>query len=349
MRVFVFLIALAILTGCIKEVKLDLRNPEPILVVEGLLITDSTPCKVALSYSGIFNDRGAQLQYFINDAIVFIKGDANDSIQLISQGNGNYIQVDKSFVAQTGRSYSISITLAKGERYASYPEKILPVQKDFEIDSIGIGVPFKLNDLYGADVQIRLHDPGDETNYYRWVTRDYIPRKATGIPCGFYSPPCFQYCFQVYEDRFINILSDANFNGNEMRYQSTPISPYYWYGKHYIEIKQLSLSRQAYQFWKLYLEQTSRTGSILDPLPSPIQGNVYNIDHPEDLALGYFEVSDVSSKKIVLAPIFINSYYTLAYVNRYISEGACYEIYPNATTYEPIGWENAPIYIYNVY
>ncbi len=350
MRFYLILILVILFNGCIKQAKLDYRQQQPLLVVEGLLLTDSTPCKVTLSYSGLFNENGAQLQSFIDDAVVYLKDDdSNDSTKLINQQSGTYVSSD-GVVAKAGGTYHITITLSNSEKYASFPEKIVPVQKDFEIDSIGVGVSPGPYDLYGADVKIRTQDPANETNYYRWTSREYIPRKATGVPCGFPpTPPCFQYCYQYFEEPVIHILSDVNINGNEIRHQSVLISPYYYYGAHYIEIKQLSLTRQAYEFWKFYLEQSTRTGTILDPLPSPLQGNIYNTNNPDKLALGYFEASDVASKKIILAPIFLNAYLTLQYYTRHEAEGACYQVYPNAQSDAPSGWENIPETIYNVY
>lgn len=349
MKLFLILITLFLFSSCIKQVKLDYREPKPTLVVEGLLLTDSTPCKVTLSYSGLFNENGAQLQDYIEDAFVYLINDnKGDSSELFHQQQGLYVS-ENNVIAKAGESYHISIHLANGERYASLPEKIVPVPKNFELDSIGVSVPMDLPDLYGADVHIKTQDPANETNYYRWITTDYLPRKATGIPCG--TSLCNQYCYQLYEDNNIRILSDALVNGNEIRNQSVLVSPYYYYGKHYIEIKQLSLTRQAYEFWKLYQEQTARTGTIFDPLPSPLQGNIYNIDDPNKLALGFFEASDVAALKIILAPIFIDSYYTLAYVQRHIYPelGNCWDVYPNAIQYEPPGWENVTPLIYNVY
>lgn len=342
-----------IATGCVKEVTLNIRNPKPTLVVEGLLLTDSTPCKVTLSYSGAFNKNGGQLQDFINGATVYLKEiESEDSVQLVNIDNGAYVEAPNSKIfAKPGNSYSLSIQLLDGSVYASIPEKIVPVPKDFMIDSIGVGVPYKLDDLYGADISIETTDPADQTNYYRWITaQDYIPRKATGFPCNS-SENCEMYCYQSYTDRTINILSDALINGKQIKYQPTIVSPYYWYGRHYVELKQLSLTKEAYQFWKLFQEQTTRTGSILDPLPSPVNGNIYNVNDPNELALGFFEASDVATLKFVIAPQFMNSYYTLAYAFRYVDpqQRACYEAYPNAMKYPPADWEDAPEYLIQVY
>lgn len=346
-KTFIIIISIFFVAACIKEVTPDIRITKKQLVVEGLLMTDSTPCKVILSYSGTFNYRGSQTQDFINDAVIYLKNTDGASTKLTNQGNGVYIQTENDFIAETGKSYYINITLSDGEEYASVPETIVPVPKNFEIDSIVDSQPFRLTDLHGANVKIKLNDPANEKNYYRWVTTDYIPRKATGCCC--FPVPCFQYCFQYYEDFYPNILSDVNINGNEIRGQSVVVSPYYWYGNHYLNIKQLSLTPEAYQFWKLYEEQTTRTGTILDPLPAPIRGNIYNTKDTSSYALGYFEASDCYSKKIILQPLIINAYIILMNVEHYIGVGACYVIYPNATTDGPEGWETAPKLIYNVY
>src|SRR5689334_13092 len=126
MRINFVLFISVLFFSCIKEAKLDYREPQPNLVVEGLLLTDSTPCKVILSYSGLFNKNSAQLQYFIDAADVYLKDvDANDSVQLLNQQNGTYIAKD-GFVAATGKAYALSIHLSNGERYASIPGRIIP-------------------------------------------------------------------------------------------------------------------------------------------------------------------------------------------------------------------------------
>jgi hypothetical protein len=134
MRLSFVLVTSIILIGCIKQVKLDYRQVEPSLVVQGLLLTDSTPCKIILSYSGLFNENGAQVQNFIDDATVYLKDDdSNDSTQLTLVQSGTYVSTD-GVIASAGKSYSISILLSNGERYASLPEKVVAVPENFQID-----------------------------------------------------------------------------------------------------------------------------------------------------------------------------------------------------------------------
>lgn len=336
------------ITGCIKQATLNYRTPAPLLVVEGLLLTDSTPCKVTLSWSGLFNNAGAQQQNFINDAVVYVKDSNGDSTQLEFEGSGVYTSPG-NFTGLVGHSYALGITLADGSRYASIPEKIQPVQKTLSVDSITEGSPLNLPGLFGGMVHITTQDPANEKNYYRWTSIDYVSR-VTISNCGFNQPPCYYYCYQPYNDPAIYIQSDQFINGSKLNFQPVLLTPYYYYGKHYIDIKQLSLTKEAYEFWRLYQEQTTRTGGILDPLPAPVQGNIYSLDDSTRLALGYFGASDVGSFKFVFAPIFIDTYLTFANTYLYISyDGMCQDVYPNAIKNPPPGWENAPEYLVRVY
>ena len=105
MRLYI-LSAIILLTGCIKQVHPEYRQNKSLLVVEGLLLTDSTPCTVTLSYSGIFNENGAQLQDFIDDAtIILYNKNLKDSVELISAGKGQYKDEFHRFYPKPNETY----------------------------------------------------------------------------------------------------------------------------------------------------------------------------------------------------------------------------------------------------
>ena len=170
-----------------------------------------------------------------------------------------------------------------------------------------------------------------------------------GLPCSIGSPYlCYNFCYQSFEDHGINTFSDAAVNGNEVRYHSILLSPYFSTGEHFLDIKQLSMTKEASQFWQLYREQTYRTGTILDPLPSPLQGNIFNEQDSTELALGFFEASDVFEKKVILKPTIYNSY-ALLNASRYIPPGDCSYTISDASPARPAGWETAEVFAYDVY
>jgi len=71
-------------------------------------------------------------------------------------------------------------------------------------------------------------------------------------------------------------------------------------GKYHVEVKQLSLSEEAFRYWSSIETQVSSTGSIFDPPPVAIPGNITNCTHPDDIAFGFFGASSISTKSIFI-------------------------------------------------
>jgi hypothetical protein len=350
------IIAGLIFCSCVRTITVPIRNVQPILVVEGSITTEAPPYSVNLSYSGKFTSAyqtNLDSQQFIYDAKVTIEDDLGDSTTCIQSVNGTYLSSDSNFIGTIGRSYTLKIYLSNGMIYLSKPEKITPVPP---IDSISLFY----DSSYIADVRpaqiivsVNTKDPPDTTNYYRWTASGYVIRKSWGTPCTPGSPPCYNpyvcscgaFCDQLVVGDQVNIFSDQFTNGHEIKQQPVFYSPIYWYGYHYIEIKQNSLSQQAYQFWQQYLNQTSRTGSILDPLPASLIGNIYNQADSNNLALGLFSASAVYSKKILIKPNFLQTYWLEVTATYFIEQGSCDMVYPNTLENDaiPAGWENAEI------
>jgi hypothetical protein len=70
-------------------------------------------------------------------------------------------------------------------------------------------------------------------------------------------------------------------------------------------------------------EQTTRTGSIFDPLPASPEGNIYNVNHPIELALGYFGAPAVSYKRIIIVPMYLKEHLLQGIAGIFIEEGDC--------------------------
>jgi hypothetical protein len=134
----------------------------------------------------------------------------------------------------------------------------------------------------------------------------------------------------------INLFSDQLSDGQTIKKRPIVVCPIFASGNMYIEISQLSLSRECYQFWKRYEEQLSRTGSILDPLPSPIEGNIYNIDRPSELALGYFSATGLFRQRTII-PIQLLDFelFPRGVTPR---RGTCLEVYQGQGAYDIGEW-----------
>jgi hypothetical protein len=340
---FVYLLFIGFVFSCVEEVKLPVRSETPQLVVEGMITNERRPYTVKLTYSGPFQTRERSPELYVNDAIVTISDDLGKTVGLSAIGQGIYQTNDTSYVGVVGRSYTLTLEMPEGKKYVSQPEKMMPValidSLTFEFYDNNVNATNKLN---GYKVYVDTQDPAQTGNYYRWVGYGYSRVHSTGIPCSLGSPNiCNDYCWQPNSNYDVHILSDAAVNGNRIRKQYVYYSPIFTTGPHLVEVSQLSMTREAYQFWRLYQEQQTRVGSILDPLPAPIIGNVANADDPNELALGYFGASAIARKRMTirdLDPKHINK--ILITTEYLLRQGDCLYAYPGTTLFSapPPGW-----------
>ncbi|HMH33984.1 MAG TPA: DUF4249 domain-containing protein, partial [Puia sp.] len=299
--------------------------------------------------------------HYINDAQVSIKDDAGDSVSCALVSDGNYETTDSTFKGIAGRSYILTVRLSNGKTYISKPAKM---EAAVPINSISIIYDNTIGDFRPTQLIISANtqDPPGIHNYYRWTAYGYIPRKSVGDDCEPPAhPPCEQpgsrscnccpylctchaFCEQLLRNDQVNILSDKYMDGQNIQ-QPVFYSPVYWHGKHFIEIKQQSLTQSDYQYWQRYLEQTNRTGSILDPLPSSVTGNIYNQSDSSDLALGLFSAMGIITKKVTILPFFLQDYLLIGVASTYILPGDCDCVFPNTLPddADAPGWETAQL------
>jgi hypothetical protein len=340
-----------VFSACIKQLDVNTRNEKPILVVEGAITTDTIPYTVKLSYTGPFI-RTAQIpdDHIEKDAQVTITDDQGYATTLAYKGEGVYETTDLNYIGKVGRSYSIIIELKDGKKYISSPEKINPAVP-FSNINVRFIADFNLEHPAYLGTYIDTRDPLDQENYYRWTFYSWLMRQTHGVPCGF-SCVEYEYCFQKFTDDEIRIFSDAAINGNQILNQFIGRSYIYAFGKHYIDIRQLSISRANYQFLEKLQEQQTRVGTTLDPLPASVKGNVYNAADANDFALGYFSASSSTHKRAVVVPYSITQYLLNISAVSFIPDGSqiCFDYFPNALYYPPVparqyppppGWENA--------
>jgi hypothetical protein len=339
------------LPSCIKKVDVETRNAAPILVVEGAVTTDTVPYTVKLTYSGpLGSSETIPDQYLEKTATVTISDDLGNSTQLVYRDQGVYETTDPSFIGKVGRTYHVTVLLKSGKKFVSVPEKIKPA---VPVSQVTTQFVFKSNFDFPTYLNIYANakDPAQEENYYRWTFLNWVLRQTPGVSCGL-GCIMYEYCYQQYIDKEVRLLSDASINGNDIRNQLVGRCYIYSYGNPLIDIGQQSLSREAYQFWKAYQEQLSRTGNILDPLPASIKGNVRNVADSTDYALGYFSAYSIAHKKAVLLPMSITAYLLEITAKQFIPQKsvACFNYFPNTLAYTytpgmlyklPPGWESA--------
>ena len=70
---------------------------------------------------------------------------------------------------------------------------------------------------------------------------------------------------------------------------------------YYIHLKQYALSHDAYLFYQKMKKNTEQLGTVFDAQPSDISGNIHCINNPDEVVIGYVEVSQEQEKKLFIS------------------------------------------------
>ena len=64
--------------------------------------------------------------------------------------------------------------------------------------------------------------------------------------------------------------------------------------RHYFTTLSHSITKEAYDFWNQVDVLTNASGSIFDLPPARIEGNFFNVNDPDEIVLGFFEVANTT-------------------------------------------------------
>ena len=109
-----------------------------------------------------------------------------------------------------------------------------------------------------------------------------------------YDYGCQTPCWQIIYGYDILVFDDKSTNGGFISQQRVAQIPFYDYRPGLVDIRQLSLTADAYRYYSLFEEQTQHTGGLAETPPTALRGNVQAVDHPEIGVVGYFSASAVS-------------------------------------------------------
>lgn len=294
-NILLIIFAIIIQLSCVEQVELPYRNETPVLVVDGEITNENPPYNLRLSYSGKFVSGSViTSRLAVNGARVILTDDKGSSVRFRQNiYEPALYQTDNEYKCQVGRSYSLRIEMPDGKVYVTKPQLMKGVAP--------------INNIYADKTEnfvrtyIDTKDAENSRDYYRWKSYSISLKITHGggtNTCGF-------SCWAYNRDDGANVFADTYINGKDIKKRLvhfSPIDPEAPLARHYIEVKQMSISEESYLFWQQYEEQRTRTGSIFDPLPSTIIGNIVNEKDDTDFALGFFGVSGVSTKRLLIDP-----------------------------------------------
>lgn len=298
------------LSSCIDPYDPGLTANDSKLVVEALLTNQNENHFVQLGRSAAYADEVNSLDKPVNGAVVWVEDKNKVRVDLTDSGLGKY-KFPRGFRGVVGNSYQLHIKLIDGTEYISdlepmiEPPVIEAIKSEFAYDETK-----EIYDRGSFKISIDTKDPISKGNYYKWNWRHYDPittcelfsrqNGENGVR-WFESKCCEKVCFQVTScPNCININNDELLNGKLIKSQPIGSIPYESNSPYYLLVDQYAISKKVYEFWKSLKDQTSNVGGIFDTTPALIPGNIYNAKNPNDVAIGFFQVSGVSQKAVYI-------------------------------------------------
>lgn len=308
MKQLLYLIGgLLLFCRCVDPLDLEgVVSGEPQLVVDAFISDQPESYQIRLSYSST-NLFGYQDQ-IITGAEVFVTDDEDSRYDFRGDGSGTYTSNTFEFQGEAGRTYQLHIRTPDGQEYASLEETMLPVptidsvfaqhESRSTLTSIGSVV-----DTWGMQFRVTTGSGDSRPGYYQWTWSETYEFMAPLVP-EVLPPPIISICYSSGQpSRYLNIASSNDFTedkiiGHPINYVSK--RTYRLQMRYSLLVTQYSLTESAYTFWDNIVTQEEGGNSIFAPPPSPIPGNMYNVNDNSESVLGIFQVSAATQKRVFL-------------------------------------------------
>jgi hypothetical protein len=346
MKIFIkllFSLILVTLVACLDPYDPKLTGENPQLVFDGTLTDEEGTQYFNLNYSAGYNSKESVNDKFVNAAKMWITDAKNLRTDLRDLGKGKF-STPEGFRAKVGNTYTLHIS-NEGSEYVSTAETMHytpPIDKIYAEFQRTTGTKVIHKGVF--NVFLDTKDPQTEGDYYRWTWKSYLRARfceiwrQPGTPLVF-TKPCCDDCWTINQCiGCINMASDKLVNGKTLARQNLTQFPYDYTSNINLSVKQMSLSKGAYDYWLSVDAQTNNSGGIFDTAPAAIKGNIKNITYASTPALGYFQVSSVTQKIVYVKRDNLNfdPYDPLEYP--YIKTCAYCQESLYRTKIKPLGW-----------
>ncbi len=343
-----FLTFLLFISGCIEPFSFTSEEQVELLVVDGYIDQSDGPYELRLSRTSafgtppnpvleaqitIYDDQGQQESYFsVNPGVYQVSGD-------IVRG-------------EPGRTYYIEIEV-DGQTYQSQPQTMPQLIRadsayfETTVETIvseqGGVTDDRLINVY-VDTPIKQQN---QNAYFRWL---YDVNYAVMQPdCGPLTPRLTCYITETTNTQDIALFSSDNVEANQLSkflVATDDTRPQYAFSlRYYVNIYQLSITPEAYQYWADVKTIANQEGTIFNAPPAPIRGNLYNINDSDETVLGYFEAAAIDTVRTFLRrsdldPLPISDFCGFAIGSQPSNPRACCDclLLPSSTLERPNYW-----------
>jgi hypothetical protein len=298
-----FFALLLLLDSCVEPFSPpEINSDAQYLVVDGFLNIGSDSSRVNLSHT----QNATATEAVLNEtgAVITAEEETGAIFTFTEQGNGSYILPPQSFNS-TGK-YRLHIKTKNGKEYLS---DYVEVKNTPPIDSLAYRYDGGQD---GVTMFVNTHDATNQTRFYRWKfeeTWEYRSALYSGLEVVdkniISRRENINTCWRTIKSGNILLGSTIKLSQDiikDVPLTTVPVSSNKLYIKYSILVKQYGLTQDAFEYWTSLAKTTEGTGSLFDPLPSQVTGNIKCTTDAQELVFGYFSASVEQKKRIFASP-----------------------------------------------
>ncbi len=281
--------------GCIDPVDLDFNTDNSFVVIDGFITDQFGPHLIAITRTEPFINDDLNVPKPIRNAVVKVLDEFGNE-ELLTEGNDGFYRTSTAFRGAVGESYTLQVELG-GNTYRSTPQTIL---EPSTLDSLyyetstrttftDLGNEFiqDIVNLY-VDLSFSSSDVFSALSWngtFQWVAQ---LNAAQGVQCY----------VNEFDNGFSTIIDPADFGIS----QKEVLVDFLVNGDRFVERYSFNaliytFGKDAYDYLNKVNDQSNSTGSVFDPLPFQINGNISNVSSDETV-LGFFGAYSVDSRRV---------------------------------------------------
>ncbi len=181
-----------------------------------------------------------------------------------------------------------------------------------EIDSVTYTVA---EDHTHLDIHVHTTGLNDTLRYFKWDYKEdwefstyfqqtvYYLKDSNMVYLYEEGESPYFYCWNSSISTNINILSTESLSQNKVcqhpvkTIYNTDMRLSYLYA---IEVFQKGLSEEAYKYWETLLKNNDGSAGIFAPQPNEMRGNLFCVEDPSEMVLGYISCCETKSRRIFI-------------------------------------------------
>ncbi len=329
------------ISSCIDEINLVMEESNRALVIDAWMGNVPEDSYVKIYRTATYRSGVLSPDYEVSEAEVVEVEDRSGKRTAFSQLGGGY-RPPSDFVPEVGKEYRLVVEMEDGAVFESSWEKMPP-----KVDIEGLAtrgyekqVMYQTGDSQFfqtrtfADVQARIKDPGVGGLGYlvetSGISELYTSSDRDNCACT---------CYERDPNLFagMNIISNGNFQGRDFGLSVGEI-PLSYIGRFYVQSKLRVVTESNAEYLGKINQQQRNSGSIFDPAPARVKGNISQRGNGGLLVLGSFFLFQESNYGQLLYRTEIRaSTLELGHVLEPLPAvtSACTEYYINASTVAP--------------